>query len=182
MQVPSLALDLALLWLWHRLAAVALIWPLAWELSHAACVDLKYIYFKKLLLLLKFLLFKRLNHDRFGNVSEEIEKQPRKTVTKSLTKCVQYCKEKGRQKRTQKLMVRLVLSFLQMICKERTWAHLQIHWSHLALLTDSHKSNKSKRTMLWVWKLSLNRGKWNSKKITQNILRMTGSPMLWITT
>lgn len=28
-------LDPALLWLWHRLAAVALIWPLAWELSHA---------------------------------------------------------------------------------------------------------------------------------------------------
>ena len=29
-------MDPALLWLWHRLAAVALIQPLAWKLPHAA--------------------------------------------------------------------------------------------------------------------------------------------------
>ena len=29
------SLDPVLLWLWHRLAAVALIRPLAWELPHA---------------------------------------------------------------------------------------------------------------------------------------------------
>ena len=34
-------LDLALLWLWHRLAAVALIRPLAWEPLYAVGVDLK---------------------------------------------------------------------------------------------------------------------------------------------
>ena len=34
-------LDLALLWLWHRLAAAALIQPLAWELSYAASVAQK---------------------------------------------------------------------------------------------------------------------------------------------
>ena len=33
--------DLALLWLWHRLAATALIGPLAWEPSNAAGVALK---------------------------------------------------------------------------------------------------------------------------------------------
>ena len=34
-------LDLALLWLWCRLAAMALIQPLAWELPHALGVALK---------------------------------------------------------------------------------------------------------------------------------------------
>ena len=34
-------LDLALLWLWCRLPAAALIRPLAWELPFAACVALK---------------------------------------------------------------------------------------------------------------------------------------------
>ena len=34
-------LDLALLWLWHRLAATALIRPLAWELPCATDVDPK---------------------------------------------------------------------------------------------------------------------------------------------
>ena len=34
-------LDLALLWLWNRLAATALIQPLAWELSYATSMDLK---------------------------------------------------------------------------------------------------------------------------------------------
>ena len=34
-------LDLALLWLWHRLATVALIGPLAWEPPHAVGVALK---------------------------------------------------------------------------------------------------------------------------------------------
>ena len=34
-------LDLALLWLWHRPAAVALIRPLAWELPYAGGVALK---------------------------------------------------------------------------------------------------------------------------------------------
>ena len=34
-------LDLALLWLWCRLAAIALIQPLAWELPYAAGVALK---------------------------------------------------------------------------------------------------------------------------------------------
>ena len=34
-------LDPALLWLWHRLAAVALIGPLAWETPYAAGVALK---------------------------------------------------------------------------------------------------------------------------------------------
>ena len=33
--------DPLLLWLWHRLAAVALIGPLAWEPPYAACVALK---------------------------------------------------------------------------------------------------------------------------------------------
>ena len=34
-------LDLALLWLWHRLAAVGLIQPLDWELPYALGVALK---------------------------------------------------------------------------------------------------------------------------------------------
>ena len=34
-------LDLALLWLWHRLAAVAPIQPLAWELPYALGAALK---------------------------------------------------------------------------------------------------------------------------------------------
>ena len=34
-------LDLVLLWLWHRLAAVALIQPLAWELPYAVGAALK---------------------------------------------------------------------------------------------------------------------------------------------
>ena len=33
--------DLALLWLWRRLAVVALIWPLAWELPYAVGAALK---------------------------------------------------------------------------------------------------------------------------------------------
>ena len=33
--------DFALLWLWRRLAAVAPIWPLAWELPYATSVALK---------------------------------------------------------------------------------------------------------------------------------------------
>ena len=33
--------DLALLWLWHRLAATALICPLAWEAPYATGVALK---------------------------------------------------------------------------------------------------------------------------------------------
>ena len=35
------ALDLALLWLWYRVAAVAPIQPLAWELPYAAGAALK---------------------------------------------------------------------------------------------------------------------------------------------
>ena len=35
------SLDLALLWLWHRLAATALIRPLAWDLPYAVGVALK---------------------------------------------------------------------------------------------------------------------------------------------
>ena len=35
------SLDLALLWLWRRLAATALIRPLAWEPPHAAGVALE---------------------------------------------------------------------------------------------------------------------------------------------
>ena len=34
-------LDLVLLWLWHRLAALALIRPLAWEPLYAVVVALK---------------------------------------------------------------------------------------------------------------------------------------------
>ena len=34
-------LDLVLMWMWHRLAAVAPIQPLAWEPPHAAGVALK---------------------------------------------------------------------------------------------------------------------------------------------
>ena len=34
-------LDPVLLWLWHKLAAVALIWPLAWEPPYAAGVALE---------------------------------------------------------------------------------------------------------------------------------------------
>ena len=40
-------LDLALLWLWSRLAAAAPIWPLAWELPYVAGAALKkkmYVY------------------------------------------------------------------------------------------------------------------------------------------
>ena len=33
--------DLALLWLWHRLAAAALIQPIAWELPYAEGAALK---------------------------------------------------------------------------------------------------------------------------------------------
>ena len=33
--------DLALLWLWRRLAAIALIQPLAWEFTYATSVALK---------------------------------------------------------------------------------------------------------------------------------------------
>ena len=33
--------DLALLWLWHRLAAVALIRPIAWEFPYATGATLK---------------------------------------------------------------------------------------------------------------------------------------------
>ena len=33
--------DPMLLWLWHRQATVALIQPLAWELSYVSCVALK---------------------------------------------------------------------------------------------------------------------------------------------
>ena len=33
--------DPALLWLWCRLAAIALIWPLAWETPYTACVGVK---------------------------------------------------------------------------------------------------------------------------------------------
>ena len=36
-----LSLDLELLWLWHRPAAIALIRPLAWELLYARCAALK---------------------------------------------------------------------------------------------------------------------------------------------
>ena len=35
------SLDPLLLWLWHRVAAAAPIWPLAWELPYAASVALK---------------------------------------------------------------------------------------------------------------------------------------------
>ena len=34
-------LDLALLWLWHRLAAIVLIGPLAWETPYAEGVAMK---------------------------------------------------------------------------------------------------------------------------------------------
>ena len=43
-------LDLALLWLWHRLASVALIKSLAWELPYAASAALKKIKKKNLFL------------------------------------------------------------------------------------------------------------------------------------
>ena len=36
-----LSLDPVLLWLWHRPAATAPIWPLAWELPYAVSVALK---------------------------------------------------------------------------------------------------------------------------------------------
>ena len=42
--IPGLAQwvkDLALLWLWRRLAAVVLIGPLAWESPHATGMSLK---------------------------------------------------------------------------------------------------------------------------------------------
>ena len=42
----SLDLDLLLLWLWHRPAAVALIRPLAWELPYAMGAALKIECFK----------------------------------------------------------------------------------------------------------------------------------------
>ena len=37
----KLGLDLELLWLWHRLAAIALIRPLVWELPYAVGAVLK---------------------------------------------------------------------------------------------------------------------------------------------
>ena len=39
--------DLALLWLWCRLASTVEIWPLAWELSYATAVALKSLKKKK---------------------------------------------------------------------------------------------------------------------------------------
>ena len=42
--IPGLAQwvkDPVWLWLWHRLATVALIWSLTWELPYAASVPLK---------------------------------------------------------------------------------------------------------------------------------------------
>ena len=39
--LPQWVKDPALLWLWYRLAATALIKPLAWELAYAARVALK---------------------------------------------------------------------------------------------------------------------------------------------
>ena len=39
--------DLALLWLWHRLAAIAPIRPLAWEFPYAVSTALKKIKTKK---------------------------------------------------------------------------------------------------------------------------------------
>ena len=43
--IPCLAQgDPELLWLWHRLSAIALILPLAWDLPYAADVALKYIH------------------------------------------------------------------------------------------------------------------------------------------
>ena len=39
--------DLALLWLWHRPAAISPIRPLAWEPSYAASVALKINKYKK---------------------------------------------------------------------------------------------------------------------------------------
>ena len=44
-------LDLALLWLWYRAVAIALIQPLGWELSYAAGAVLKKKKKKKNLLL-----------------------------------------------------------------------------------------------------------------------------------
>ena len=41
------SLDLALLWLWHRLAAIAPIRPLAWEPPYATGVALKRQKYKK---------------------------------------------------------------------------------------------------------------------------------------
>ena len=38
---PRCGLDLALLWMWHRLAVVAVIQPLVWELQYAAGATLK---------------------------------------------------------------------------------------------------------------------------------------------
>ena len=43
------SLDLALLWLWRRPAAAALIQPLAQELPYAACADLKILEKEKVL-------------------------------------------------------------------------------------------------------------------------------------
>ena len=39
--LPQRVGDLALLWLWRRLAAIALLQPLAWELPYAVCEALK---------------------------------------------------------------------------------------------------------------------------------------------
>ena len=39
--VGRCSLDLALLWLWHRPAAAALVQPLAWELPYATSAALK---------------------------------------------------------------------------------------------------------------------------------------------
>ena len=41
------SMDLVLLWLWHRLAARALIQPLAWELPYAMGAALKRLKKKK---------------------------------------------------------------------------------------------------------------------------------------
>ena len=47
--------DLVLLWLWCRLAAVALIWPLAWDTPYAAGIVLKRQKNKKIIKNLKIL-------------------------------------------------------------------------------------------------------------------------------
>ena len=47
------SLDLALLWLWHRLAATAPLRPLAWEPPSAVSVALKSKKIKKIKIIIK---------------------------------------------------------------------------------------------------------------------------------
>ena len=74
--------DPTLLWLWHRLAAVAPIWPLAWEFPYATSVALKRKRWKK--------KKKRKKNTQLTSHSM-VEKIKNKTGMSTLTNFIQHC-------------------------------------------------------------------------------------------